>query len=61
MFKNKVYLIMKNKVTFEQLQDYVINYVNSSENKRTALEDLNHLISVLYIETQIKEQTNEPT
>jgi hypothetical protein len=50
---------MKNN--FEQLYDYLRQYVDSSENALAAIEDINHAAFVLYAETQLERQSNEPT
>jgi hypothetical protein len=48
---------MKNE--FEELYEYLRNYVVSSTDKNAALQDINHVAFVLHAETEIERQIDE--
>ena len=48
---------MKNE--FEELYEYLRNYVDNSADKHAALTDINHVVFVLYAETEIERQIDE--
>lgn len=52
---------MDQKNKFEQLQDYLNNYVASSEDKHTALNDISHILFVLSSENHFERHLNDTT
>jgi hypothetical protein len=50
---------MENKISFEHLKQLLTQYVESSTDKRKAVQDINHVSFML--QHEIGELNNEPT